>query len=123
VFDSSTILSESPAQIVQRLVNAYNVHDDAIVAETYAIDASLAVAGTAPLRSRGDIQSYHRDLFARNPAVHMQVIGRKTDADTVTDRVIISGWSGGRQPTERMISYRVRNRKVTSVGETQDAAE
>jgi hypothetical protein len=53
----------------------------------------------------------------------MQVIGRKTDADTVTDRVIISGWSGGGQPTERMISYRVRNRKVTSVGETQDAAE
>jgi adenine deaminase len=118
VFDSATILREPPAQIVQRLVNAYNVHDPAIIAEVLAADASFAAAGISPLRSRADIASYHRDLFAQNPALHIEVLGRQTDADTVTDRAIVSGWSDGRQTAESTLMYRVRDREVTSVAVT-----
>lgn len=114
VFDAATILSESPEQVVQRQVNAYNFHDADVFADTYATDAVVTRSGAPALQSRGDISTAYRDLFAQNSQLHAEILSRDATGDTVTDRERVSGFSDGRTPLEETVTYRIRKGAITN---------
>ncbi len=115
VFDASTILNESPEQIVQRQVNAYNHHDADVFAQTYAADATIARPNAQALQTRPAINATYREIFAKNPAIHAEILGRDVNGETVVDKERVTGFSDGRAALEATVTYRVRNGVISGV--------
>ena len=113
VFDAAAILNESPEQIVQRQVNAYNYHDATIFAEAYAADAVIARTGAPALKTRQEIDRVYRGVFANNPQLHVEILSRDVSGETVTDRERVSGFADGRAAVETTVRYRVRGGAIT----------
>jgi uncharacterized protein (TIGR02246 family) len=107
VYDAETILNEGSEQIVQRQVNAFNHHDAAIFAETYAADA-LMLRSEGTLRSRRKIEATYRNLFAQNPQLHSEVVERDVLGSVVVDRQRVTGFADG-STVEAKVTYEVRN--------------
>jgi hypothetical protein len=110
VFDSAAILNESAEQIVQRQVNAYNHHDPAIFAQSYAADAEVMGLGLT-VRSRATIEKAYRRIFAANPNLHAEVVDRTVSGNTVTDRERASGFADGRA-IDATVKYDVRDGSI-----------
>jgi uncharacterized protein (TIGR02246 family) len=106
VFDAASILDESPAQIVQRQVNAYNHHDAQIFAETYAADGVI-VRPNATVHSRASIATAYDALFAANPQVRAEIVERNVNGNMVVDKEHISGFADG-SVRDATITYTVR---------------
>lgn len=94
VFDAGAILNETPEQIVQRQVNAYNYHDAQVFAETYATYAVVRRPG-ANVRSRAAIASAYKSLFASNPQLHAEIVDRNASGETVVDKEHVTGFANG----------------------------
>jgi uncharacterized protein (TIGR02246 family) len=112
VFDASAILDESPEQLVQRQVNAYNHHDARVFAETYADDAVVQRPG-ATLRSRAAIEAAYRDAFAKNPKLHAEIVNRDVRDDVVVDHEHLTGFADERT-AEATVTYHVRNGSIVA---------
>ncbi len=106
VFDAGAILSESPGQIVQRQVNAYNHHDAEVLAESYALEAAVVRAGAPPLRSRPAIHAAYTEAFAKNPQVHAEIVARDVNGETVVDKEHLTGFADGRA-VDATVTYHV----------------
>ncbi len=115
VFDAVAILNESPEQIVQRQVNAYNHHDADVFAETYAHDATIARPNAPALQTREHINATYRQVFEKNPAIHAEILSRDVNGETVVDKERVTGFSDGRDALEATVTYRVRNGNIASV--------
>ncbi|HEX8806054.1 MAG TPA: amidohydrolase family protein, partial [Candidatus Aquilonibacter sp.] len=113
VFDAATMLNESPEQVVQRQVNAFNFHDAGVFADSYAADAVVTRAGAPTLQTRSEINRAYSDLFAKNPQLHAEILSRDAHGDTVTDRERVSGLSDG-TTSEATVTYRVRNGTIAN---------
>lgn len=90
VYKAADILNETPAQIVQRQVNAFNHHHAGVLAKA--------------------------DLFAKNPDVRTEILKRTVSGDTVTDTMRVSGYADGRV-VEKTVRYRVRDGAIVGVKE------
>jgi len=108
VFAANTILKESPAQIVQRQVNAYNFHDAAIFAGTYAPNAQIVRAGSPLAHGRPAIAELYGKLFRDNPQLHVEITSREVRGNSVTDRERATGRANG-ETLEATVTYEVTN--------------
>jgi hypothetical protein len=104
----------TPADVVQRQLDAYNAHDiDALLA-TYAEDAQqfehpakLLASGTAQLRERFTLR------FAE-PNLHAQLLNRIVMGNTVIDHEIVTRtFPEGPGTIELVAIYEVQNGKIT----------
>jgi uncharacterized protein (TIGR02246 family) len=107
VFEAAAILDESPAQIVQRQVNAFNHHDAEVFTETYAPDATIVNRTGSTLRSRPAILAAYQKTFATNARLRAEVVSREADGETVVDRVRLTGFADGHE-AEATVTYRIR---------------
>lgn len=84
---------ETPAQVVERQLVAYNAHDADAFAATYAADAEVfkSSADGAVLRGREAIHASYAALFRARPTIVAEVSGRLTAGDFVTDHETIRG--------------------------------
>ncbi len=110
LFDAATILKEQPEQIVQRQVNAYNAHDAQVFAETYAPDAEVRRPASY-VRTRAAIATAYANLFASNPQVHVEIVGRNATGETVVDKEIVTGFADGRT-LDATVTYVVRGGSI-----------
>ena len=94
LFETAAILNESPEQIVQRQVNAYNHHDAQVFAESYAQDG-VVVRPSAFVRTRPAIAAAYAQLFAANPHLHVEIVDRSVNGSTVTDKESLTGFADG----------------------------
>jgi imidazolonepropionase-like amidohydrolase len=99
VYDAAAILRETPAQIVQHHVNAFNHHDADLLAESYA--------GS----QRAAFETTYRELFAKNPDIHAEIVNRRVDGETVIDTMRVSGYADGRT-VDTKVQYRIRNGEI-----------
>ncbi|HEY4432931.1 MAG TPA: nuclear transport factor 2 family protein, partial [Candidatus Cybelea sp.] len=107
LFDAGAILNESPEQIVQRQVNAYNHHDAQVFGETYAQDG-VVVRPSAFVRTPAAIAAAYAQLFAANPHLHVEIVDRSVNGATVTDKESLSGFADGTTRTAT-VTYTVAN--------------
>ncbi len=110
VYEAAALLDESPAQVVQRQVNAYNHHDAQVFAQTYASDGVI-VRPSAFVRSPAAIAAAYAALFANNPQLHAEIIDRAVDGDTVRDTEHLTGFADG-STKDGAITYTVRDGKI-----------
>jgi imidazolonepropionase-like amidohydrolase len=95
-FRQSELVSATPADIVQRQLNAYNARDiDAFLAtyhpqvRIYGFPDKLELQGHAAMR-----REYER-LFTGSPALHAQVPRRIVAGNHVIDEEVVTGLPGG----------------------------
>ena len=113
-YDAGAIVSESPEQIVQRQVNAYNAHDVAVLAGTFAPDARLTRDGNRIAESRDQIAGTFQQLFAASPNVRSQILSRKTVNGRIVDRELLVGLADG-IPVTLEVARSVRDGLVANV--------
>lgn len=101
----------TPEATAQALVDAFNAHDVAGAAAAYAPDCvarRLPDAGEL-LRGREGVRTKLSDLFAGNPGVRVEIVGRVVHGDFVFDREKITGLAGGAAPSFGAVLYEVRD--------------
>lgn len=84
---------ETPAQVVERQLIAYNAHDPDAFAATYAEDAEIFKSGAvAPvLVGRPAIRASYAGLFRNKPDVRVDVSGRLIAGHFVSDNETVRG--------------------------------
>jgi imidazolonepropionase-like amidohydrolase len=120
------LLCETPAETVQRQINAYNARNLDAFLEAYADDSELTLgqenAAENPavnlIKSRLVRESYAQ-MFREAPKLHCQVLQRKVDGTTIIDRQRVTGLKDDKV-IERTATYEVRNGKIQSVHVVQD---
>ncbi len=115
LWSAGDILQESPQDLVQRQLNAYNGRDLEAFLDTYASDIeiynfpdSLRYQGIDALRRR-----YGR-WFARNPQLHARLVNRITLNGFVIDREEVTGLASG-DTLNAVAIYSVKNGKIRKV--------
>lgn len=114
-FRQSELVPPTPADVVQRQLNAYNAHDiDAFIA-TYHPDARLY---EYPDRQRAQGHEVMRGIygprFADRPALHARVPRRIAMGDYVIDEEVVTGLPNGATATATAI-YEVKDGLITRV--------
>jgi imidazolonepropionase-like amidohydrolase len=89
-YRTASILDESAEDIVQRQVNAYNMHDVAVFSETYAQDAKVVSDGKIVAVGRRQIADLYAGLFTRAPDVRATILEREVRGNRVTDRETVT---------------------------------
>jgi imidazolonepropionase-like amidohydrolase len=108
LFDATAIISETPEQIVQRQLNAYNHHDAEVFAGTYAADAVVVRPNAPSLRSRHAIAATYGQIFRANPTLHAEIVDRNARGNVVVDKERVSGFADGRV-VDATVRYHVRD--------------
>ena len=112
IFDAGSILNETPEQIVQRQVNAYNHHDAEVFAETYATNAVVHRPGTY-VRTRAAISSAYKGLFTSNPQLRVEIVERTVNGKSVVDKEHVTGFADGRT-IDATVTYTVTDGEIIS---------
>jgi hypothetical protein len=84
---------KSPADVVQREVDAYNAQDADAFSATYAEDAVITRGPDhkPALQGRKPIRDFYAALFAKYPLCRVQIAERKVEGNVVLDHEIITG--------------------------------
>jgi imidazolonepropionase-like amidohydrolase len=114
VFEAASMLNERPEHVVQRQVNAFNLHDADVFAETYAVDAQVVRGGSPALRSRAAINAAYRDTFTKNPQLRAEITGRDINGDTIIDKEHVTGFADG-HTLDATVRYRVQGGLIARV--------
>jgi hypothetical protein len=96
-YRQSELVSATPADIVQRQLNAYNARDlDSFIA-TYRPDVRIyGFPDKLELQGHGAMRREYEKLFSENPALHARVPRRIIAGNHVIDEEIVTGLPGGR---------------------------
>jgi len=87
------ILAESPVDLVQRQVNAYNAGHLEAFLETYSDE--IEISGALELRGKAAMRERYGRLFAENPKNHCEITRRVVEGRVVTDDEHITGRADG----------------------------
>jgi imidazolonepropionase-like amidohydrolase len=91
-YDPAELIRDTPEQMAQRHVNAFNAHNATALAELYAPNGSVDDRG-AVVRTPQRIRAHYAAFFAQNPAVHAKVTARTSQGSRVVLREQISSLS------------------------------
>jgi hypothetical protein len=81
-YDPGELVRDTPEQLAQRHVNAFNAHDGAALAELYAPNGYVDDRG-AVVRTPQRISAYFAAFFAQNPNVHAKITARTSQGSRV----------------------------------------
>jgi imidazolonepropionase-like amidohydrolase len=124
-FRQSELVAPSPADVVQRQLNAYNARDlDAFLA-AYRPDARLyGFPDRLMAEGHEAMRRIYGELFEAAPALHAEVPRRIVTGDHVIDEEVITGLPGGARLRATAI-YEVKDgliARVWFIGPIEDAA-
>jgi hypothetical protein len=101
--------TQSPFQIVQQQLDAYNRRDIGAFIELFAEDACGYDLGSATptMAGKAQIRARYEQLFANSPALHSSIVTRLTFGHVVIDLERIAGRNGATSVVELLIIYEV----------------
>ena len=90
------LIAESPEELVQRQVNAYNLHDLEAFLATYSEDVEVFVPPHRPAyQGRQALEERFVQFFAQAPNVHARIGDRLLSGRYVIDREHVTGLPDG----------------------------
>lgn len=114
VMKPDTLIRESPLQLVQHQLNAYNENNiDAFLypysedVELYIFPDSLMTKGKDAMRERYD------PYFKKYPDLHCEIKERIIQGETIIDKEYVT--ATGRNPREATAIYKINNHKISRV--------
>jgi imidazolonepropionase-like amidohydrolase len=113
VIRPDTLIKETPAELVQRQLNAYNARNLDAFMDTYAADIEL-YEFPARLLSKGKEEMRKQYAFLKNvPQLHCEIKERIVQGNTIIDKESVTGF--GAKPVEATAIYQVENGKIKKV--------
>jgi hypothetical protein len=107
------LLQETPVEIVQRQVNAYNARSTEAFTAAYSPDAKLYQYPDQLLATgRDEIRKQYEHLFSETPALHVQILQRLSAGQTVIDQERVTG---AQKIYEGFAIYEVADRAIRNV--------
>ena len=102
---------QSPEEVVQRQLDAYNAVDLELFLATFSEDAVLSDYKTGEIRAQGkaELRKIYGNLFQESPALHSNLVNRIVIGNTVIDHELISGREGHDKPIELVMVYEVKD--------------
>jgi uncharacterized protein (TIGR02246 family) len=101
----------TPENVVDRQLTAYNSHDLAAFAATYAPDVCVNRRNDR-LLGREAVREAYAGMFAEGRC-RAEIVGRLTEGDWVVDHEIAHGITDG--PLRVLVAYRVRDGLIDRV--------
>lgn len=113
VFSPENIVQETPTELVQRQLNAYNFRNiDAFLA-TYADDVEVYnYPNTLKYKGKEQMRKIYATLFDETPNLHCELVGRITQGTVVIDKEKVQF---GKNSVEATAIYHIENRKISKV--------
>lgn len=109
------LLPDSPADLAQRQLNAYNARDIDAFLEPYADDVELYDMPDKLLgKGKDAMRKMYGNYFAKTPALHCEVPNRIVVNNTVIDQELGTNVVG-QKPTAAVAIYKVENGKIKKV--------
>lgn len=113
VIDREKLLSETPEQLVQRQLNAYNFRNIEGFLDTYADDVEVyTFPDKLDYKGKDTMRKIYADMFARTPNLHCEIKGRIVQGNIVIDSEHVTFGSGSIDGTA---IYHVENGKIKKV--------
>lgn len=108
------LLPDSPADLAQRQLNAYNARDLEAFLEPYADDVEIYNFPNE-LRSKGkDAMRKNYAFFATTPALHCELVNRIVVNNTVIDHERVTR-QPNQPPVQAVAIYKIQNGKIRKV--------
>lgn len=106
--------SQSPEEVVQAQLEAYNNKDIDAFMETFSDTAMLYSIGDAePWASgEGEVRAVYTGLFEQSPDLHSEIVHRSVVGNKVMDHERITGRRGSDEPLELIMIYEVEDGKI-----------
>ncbi len=115
MYAAASLAPDSPADVVQRQVNAFNAHDLNALLATYAEDVKLYDFPDQLLASgRAALRTHYEKQLTPDTKVHWEVRKRMVAGNVVVDEVRWTGRADGKE-TEGVGIYEIRNGQIQSV--------
>jgi hypothetical protein len=106
-----TLLHESPAQIVQHQLDAFNARSIEAFVSTYTDDAILYTFPDKPVnKGKDDIRNRYGPVFTKFPDIHCEIKSRIVQGNVVVDKEQIT--ASDRKPFESIVIYTIEKGKI-----------
>lgn len=114
MYEPDDILPDSPVDLAQRQLNAYNARDIEAFLEPYSEDVELySFPDQLMGKGRSFMRSTYSKMFENTPELHCELVNRIIQGDTVIDRERVTGF--GAKPLEATAIYKVKDGKIVKV--------
>ncbi|WP_298520634.1 amidohydrolase family protein [uncultured Kordia sp.] len=119
VYKKEDILEETPENIVQRQVNAYNLGNVEAFLETYSDDIEIyTFPDILEKKGKEEFKKDWKEFFEEYPYLHCEILNRTTRLNTVIDHERIK-YSDGNY-SEIIAIYKIENGKIAKVYFVED---
>ena len=107
------IIQDTPEDIVQRQVNAYNARNLDVFMDAYAKDARvhLGLDAGAKTLDPAEMRSTYDGLFQKAAGLHVQILKRMVMGDTIVDQERVT-WDGAKEPVQGIAIYKVAQGRI-----------
>ena len=106
--------SQTPREVVQLQLDAYNKGDIKAFLDVFAEDAEAYNYGDAEpfIKGKTNFKTTYGKLFQSSPNLHSLVTSRQVLGQTVIDYEYISGRSNSEKPIFIIAIYKIENHKI-----------
>lgn len=107
-------ISQTPREIVQDQLEAYNAKDIDAFMKVFDEDAALYRYGSCDPSAEGseELREIYSKLFEKSPQLNSEVISRTVIGNKVIDYELITGREGQTEPLKLVMIYEVKDRKI-----------
>ena len=114
LIEPDTLVRETPLQLIQRQLNAYNEQNIDAFLDTYADDIELyAFPDSLTCKGKDALRKRYEPMFKRCPDLHCEIKNRTIQGNVIIDKEYVTGI--GKQPLEAIAIYTVVNGKIKKV--------
>jgi uncharacterized protein (TIGR02246 family) len=108
-------VTETPEQLVQRQLDAYNAHDIDAFMDTYSDSIKLIqFPATVTTRGKDQMRAGYKMFFENNPKLHCEIKKRIVEGNVIIDQERVTGLNNG-SVIEATAVYRVDKGKIVEV--------
>jgi hypothetical protein len=115
IFLSSVSAQETPEQLAQSQLEAYNERDLEAFIEPYAEDVKVfEFPNTLMYEGREEMKNLYGRMFSRTPDLHCRLVKRIVMGNTVIDEEEVT-LKKGEEPMKAIAIYKIQDNKIAEV--------
>lgn len=113
VIKPEELLKDTPADLAQRQLNAYNLRDIEAFLEPYAQDVEIyTFPEKLQVKGKEAMRAMYTPMFANTPNLHCELVNRMVQGNTVIDQESVQF---GNQMVEAIAVYHIEDGKIKKV--------
>jgi imidazolonepropionase-like amidohydrolase len=112
--DLPELAQQTPEQLAQQQLNAYNARDIDAFLEPYSEDVKIyGFPNQLQMEGKEAMRKGYANMFENTPDLHCELINRMVNGNTVIDQELVTGFQNG--PLKAIAIYKIKNHKIAEV--------